>query len=64
MSKRSHFNIEEFDGNCYPDLSAAQTKALKPLASSLAAVLRSLLSSGILVNVNGRIIPNPKKVLL
>lgn len=49
--------LEELSGNQYPDLAAAQQAALKATAHDLAAILRALLASGVLVQVNGRIVP-------
>jgi hypothetical protein len=53
--------LEEISGDQYPDLAAAQQAALKATAADLVKILRSLLASGILLQVNGRIIRNPDK---
>lgn len=49
--------LQEIPGDYYPTLAAAQQAALKATARDLAAVLRALLDSGVLIQVNGRIIP-------
>lgn len=62
MTRRSPtLAIEEVPGNLYPDLAAAQREALYPLASDLAATIHALLSSGVLVNEAGRIVPRSAK---
>lgn len=50
--------IQEDPGDLYLTLEEAQKSALKATASDLAVVLRGLLASGVLVEENGRIIPN------
>ena len=63
MGKRSAFTIHKFSGNRYPDLAAAQAKALQPLAQDLATIIHSLVASGTLVNRDGRIIiSNTEKI--
>ena len=52
--------IEEISGDRYADLSDAQGAALSLLADNLQAVIRDLLERGVLVNVDGKIIPNPQ----
>jgi hypothetical protein len=39
----------------------AQAKAVKNMAADFAAIIRRLQADGVLVNDNGRIIPNPKR---
>jgi hypothetical protein len=51
--------IEEVSGNQYPDLKSAQEAALKPAAADLVTLLQSLLTSGVLIKRDGKIIPNP-----
>jgi hypothetical protein len=53
-------SLEEASGTKYPDLAAAQLHALAETASDLAETIHALLDSGVLVNQDGRIIPNPK----
>jgi hypothetical protein len=61
MSRQSPVvSLEEISGTKYPDLAAAQRHSLAETASDLAATISALLSSGVLVNQNGRIIPNPQ----
>ncbi len=55
--KSPDFTLDEIPGDQYADLPAAQQAALKATAADLAATLRSLLATGALVQVNGRIIP-------
>lgn len=58
MSRQSPvITIQEIPGNKFPDLAAAQQLAKKATASELTEILRSLLDSGVLVQVDGRIIP-------
>lgn len=53
--------LTQIDGNKFPDLHAAQMNALPALASNLAATIQRLLADGLLVNENGKIIPNPER---
>lgn len=55
--KSPDLTLEELPGDLYPSLAAAQRAALMATASDLAAILRSLLASGVLVQRDGRIIP-------
>jgi hypothetical protein len=57
MRQPPDLQIEEIQGNKYPDRAAAQRAALPLLSSNLQVVIRDLLERGVLVNVNGRIIP-------
>jgi len=59
MSKHPPLQVEEIGGDQFPDRDAAQEAAMALLAESLRAVIRDLLARGVLVNVNGKIIPNP-----
>jgi hypothetical protein len=56
--KKQVIAIEEMPGKKYPDLASAQRAALPSISASLQAVIRDLLNSGNLINVNGKIIPN------
>jgi hypothetical protein len=59
MPKKAQIlTIEEKPGEKYPDLESAQRAALPSISASLQAVIRELLESGSLINVNGKIIPN------
>lgn len=59
--KAPQITIHEIPGDHFPDLESAQRAALDPLAAHLANTIRELLASGRLVNVNGKIIPNPNR---
>lgn len=52
--------IEEMPGGKYPDLESAQRAALPSISASLQTVIHDLMESGILQNVNGRLIPAGK----
>ena len=49
--------VEEHPGDQYADLGTAQRVALRPLASDLAATIRTLLAAGILIIRDGCIVP-------
>ena len=51
------FQVDELPGDQYPGLAEAQHAALPILAADLATTINSLLISGALVKVNGRIQP-------
>ena len=51
--------LERISGDQYPDRDSAQHAALPLLAESLHVVIRDLLERGVLVEIDGRIIPNP-----
>ena len=58
MPKESpDLTITELPGDLYPDLAVAQGAALKATAQEIAKIIRDLLGAGVLVQVNGRIIP-------
>ncbi len=59
MRKSPAIQVEEISGDQYPDLETVQSAALSLLADNLSFVIRSLLERGVLVNVDGKIIPNP-----
>ena len=59
MRKPLSLQVEEIPGDQFPDRDAAQEAALPLFAESLQAVIRDLLERGVLVNVNGVIVPNP-----
>ena len=60
MRKAPSLQVEEISGKKYPDLDAAQDAALPQLSESLQAVIRDLLMKGVLINDNGKIVPNGK----
>lgn len=51
---------EEINGDKFPDLQSAQRAALPLLADNLQTVIRDLLDRGVLVIVDGKIMPNPQ----
>lgn len=59
--KAPQIEIQEIPGDHFPDLEAAQRAGLDPLAAHLANLIRDLLASGQLAQVNGKIIPNPNR---
>jgi len=56
MRRLNDFQIEELDGNSFPDQATAQSKVLQPLASNLVFTLRRLIASGALTILDKRII--------
>jgi len=62
MRTSSPIQVKEISGDHYPDLMTAQAKAVKNMAADFAAIIRRLQADGVLVNVNGRIIPNPERM--
>ncbi len=54
-------SIEEIPGTEFPDLSSALAGARAAFASDIADTIRELLEAGILVQVDGLIVPNPEK---
>ena len=60
MRKPPDLQVEEISGDQFPDLETAQSAALSLVADNLQSVIRDLLKRGVLVNDNGRIIPNPQ----
>jgi hypothetical protein len=60
MRKAPALQVEEISGNQFPDLETAQRASLPAMSESLQAVIRDLLERGVLVNIDGKIIPNPQ----
>lgn len=56
--KSPALEIHELPGDKFADLHAAQQHSLAETASYLVATIRALLEAGVLVNQNGKIIPN------
>lgn len=56
--KSPALEIHELPGEKFPDLATAQQHSLAETASYMAATIRALLDAGVLVNQNGKIIPN------
>lgn len=60
MSRKPHpLHIEEQSGEKYSSLTEAQRVAVSPLAADIVDTIRALLAKGILINQNGKIIPDP-----
>jgi hypothetical protein len=58
--KNTHaLQVEKIGGDRFPDRDSAQREALPFVAESLQAIIRDLLERGVLVKVNGKIVPNP-----
>lgn len=62
MSSRTlpNLTIEEIPGDRFPDLATAQRAALPLVTANILTVIRDLLERGVLVERDGKIIPNPK----
>lgn len=63
MRKSSPIQVKEIGGDHYPDLATAQAKAVKSIAADFAMIIKRLQADGLLINDNGRIIPNPDRML-
>jgi hypothetical protein len=61
MKKAPALQLEQIPGDRYPDLQSAQRAALPSMSESLQAVIQELLERGELVNVDGKILPNPDR---
>ena len=59
--KHPQITIQEISGDQFPDLETAQRAALDPIAAHLVNTIQELILAGRLVNINGKIIPNPKR---
>jgi hypothetical protein len=62
MRKSLPIQVKKIGGDHYPDLVTAQDKAVKNIAADFAEMIRRLMADGLLVNDNGRIIPNPERM--
>ena len=61
MKKPPALQVEAIDGDQFPDRDSAQEAALESLSENLRAVIHDLLKRGVLlVDVDGKIIPNPQ----
>lgn len=58
--KSPDFTLEEIPGDQYADLGAAQQAALKATAHDLATTIRALMAAGVLVQLNGKIVPKAR----
>jgi len=61
MSKSSPIQVKEISGDHYPDLVTAQANAVKNIAADFASIIQRLQVDDLLINSNGRIIPNPER---
>lgn len=59
--KAPQIEITEIPGDQYAGLHEARAAAIDDLSLHLAQIVRDLLASGRLLNVNGKIIPNPNR---
>lgn len=59
-NKSSPIILAEMPGDNHPDLATAQSKARPVMARALVDSVRGLLSAGVLVVRDGKIIPNPE----
>jgi len=53
--------VEEIAGSQFPDLRAAQRNSMSTLVPGLAGTIRAMMSHGLLIVVDGKIIPNPER---
>lgn len=60
-NKSSPIILAEMPGDNHPDLATAQSKARPVMARALVESVRGLLSAGVLVVRDGKIIPNPER---
>lgn len=51
--------IEENPGDKFPSLATTQRAALTATVAEIANTIRDLLTAGVLINQNGRILPAP-----
>ena len=61
MKKPPALQVEEIKGDKYPDRATAQRAALPLISSNLETVIRDLLKAGVLVVIDGKIIPNQQR---
>ncbi len=62
MARKSpNLAIEEFSGSQFPNLRAAQRNAVSSLVPGLAGTIRSMISDGLLIVSDGKIIPNVER---
>ena len=59
MKKAPALQVEEISGDQFPDRNAAQDAALPLLSESFQSVIQDLLERGVLINVDGKILPGP-----
>lgn len=61
MRKSPDIQIEEIEGDQFPDLESALQHVWKTAAPDIAEDIRRLLAEGLFVIVDGKIIPNPER---
>jgi hypothetical protein len=62
MARQSpNITIEESSGDNYASLEAAQRAAIEGISLHMEQTIRDLLAAGRLIDLNGNIIPNPKR---
>lgn len=61
MKINAPVELQEIDGDRYPDLETAWILALPGLAGDLAEILRELLACGVLIIQDGKIAVNPEE---
>jgi hypothetical protein len=62
MSRHSpEVSVEELGGDRYTDLGMVQRLVFDSLAGDLSVVLRVLLDAGILIVVDGCVVPDPER---
>ena len=62
MTRKSpSLRIEEVPGTQFPDLRTAQRNAVSSLVPGLAGTIQSLISDGLLIVSDGKIIPNTER---
>ncbi len=59
MKKAPVLQLEQISGDTFPDRDAAQNAALSLLSENFQAVVQDLLERGVLVNVDGKLLPGP-----
>ncbi|HNB53306.1 MAG TPA: hypothetical protein PK530_15250, partial [Anaerolineales bacterium] len=65
MSRKPHaLNIEENGGEIYATLTEVQDATMSSLATEIVANLRVLYAKGIMINQDGKMIPNPQNSTL
>jgi hypothetical protein len=64
VKRATEITIEEKPGDKYPDLRTVQQLAKCSMAVYLAAAISDLQAQGMLVVKDGKVIPNPEKVII
>lgn len=61
MSRSTIIKAQEISGNQYADLANAQRQAIKNTAADFAAIIKRMQADGLLVTIDGQIVPNPER---